>query len=154
MQLLVCRLRESNEEAPPFTEYWLKPRSDEVLFWRNSQQFKSSQADGGQSIMRSAPSRKRPVTPVAKAGQRHCTWDESVLFNVPPVKLNETAWPPCLASVSASRTGESSVQITVDFVNLRGIVENTGRGFNQALTWIPGQPNPIWHKGSVLSFLY
>lgn len=50
--------------------------------------------------MRSAPPRTRPVTPVAETAQRRCTWDESVLFTAPPVKRNETAWPPCLASVS------------------------------------------------------
>lgn len=109
--------KEYNYKAPPFIDCCVKPRNWHgfVLLW--SQHFKSFQANSGQSILRSASLWKQPVPPFAKVGQRHCTWDESVLFNVPPVKWNETTWPPCLASVSSSRSGDSSVQITVDFVN-------------------------------------
>lgn len=123
-----------------------------VLLW--SQHFKSFQANSGQSILRSASLWKQPVTPFAKAGQRHCTWDESVLFNVSPVKQNETTWPSCLASVSSSRSGDSSVQITMDFELLQtpSIIRNSGWGFAQAWKWIPGQSNSLWHKFYVLFF--
>lgn len=53
---------------------------------------------------------KQAATPVAMVWQGHCTWSDSVLFNVSVVKLYKDSRPLCLDGVSASCTSDLSVQ--------------------------------------------